>query len=170
MLFVQPEHYSKDSFFTTTMIGSRPGTFSALVAALLLRGTSGLEAPERCWDNITAIYEEHLKFQPEGSTNEYVICPGTYDIGYQYGNGECCENGQYPLIARSNTHYRCGGSSSSCVLAGGDTHVLINDAIFGEGLENAIIEGFTFRSPRRSTSFAASPGSVRFVDCTFEVR
>lgn len=157
---------------------SRLNLFLAVSSSLLLGGgvAAAEERQERdCWDNITAIYEEHLSLQPAGSSNSYTVCPGVYEIGVQYGRGECCRDGQYPMVARANTVYRCGGNRGAdeeCVFQGGDTHVLINDAVFDEALseQGAVFEGFTFRSPTRSTSFASSPGKVKFVDCVFEVR
>jgi len=151
-----------------------------------------------CWDNVTSIYEDHLQHQPPGSHNVYWICPGTYQIGHNYGNGLCCEGGHYPLITRTNTEYRCGydggdtsnkyeNSEHECVFVGGDTHVLINDGIFDDpddtvvndsevhgvprargAIRNAVVDGFTFRSPKRGTTFASAPGDVTFRNCIFE--
>ena len=124
----------------------------------------------KCWNNITAIYYD-LESKPSFSQNTYHICPGIYGIGYQYGRGLCCENGHYPIVARSFTHFKCGPDGSSkngCVFVAGTSHVLINDVIFDEEITGCTIEGFTFKGPRRTTSFAAAAGDITFKDCIFE--
>lgn len=130
-------------------------------------------APRECWDNFTDMYFD-LGRQPAFSTNTYVICPNrTYDIGYKEGNnGDCCANGQLPIVCRANTHFKCGkdGSrSNKCILNGGSDQIVFNEVVFGEELTGVILEGFTFRGPADYTMIGVGGGDVTFLDCLFEV-
>jgi hypothetical protein len=103
-----------------------------------------------------------------------VICPNQiYYIGYQFGVAQCCVDGDYPLVSRANTHFKCGTDGSranNCTLYAGSTHVVYNEFIFDEELTGVIVEGFTFDSPQLMTSVLIGSGDITFVDCLVKVR
>lgn len=131
--------------------------------------TTPTYAPRECWANLTELYID-LERKAPFSLNTYVVCPNqTYDIGYSYGTtGECCNNGDLPIFARANTHFKCGDDGSSgnnCILRGGTASVVFNPFVFNELLSGVKIQGFTFQSPVKTTLFAAGSGDVTFIDC-----
>jgi hypothetical protein len=115
-----------------------------------------------------------LKEKAPFSSNTYVICPNqVYYIGYQYGVGNCCVDGDYPLVSRANTHFKCGEDGSranNCTLVAGSTHVVYNEFVFDEELGGVVVEGFTFDSPQLMTSTLVGSGDIKFVDCVAKVR
>lgn len=135
--------------------------------------TTPTYAPRECWANLTELYID-LERKAPFSLNTYVVCPNqTYDIGYSYGTtGDCCNNGDLPIFARANTHFKCGDDGSSgnnCILRGGTASVVFNPFVFNELLSGVKIQGFTFQSPVKTTLFAAGSGDVTFIDCIVKV-
>ena len=105
----------------------------------------------------------------------FVICPGTImDIGFLVP-GVGLDQGQAPMIARSNTEYLCGEdgkSENNCVLRGGDFGMIAVPVFFREDREvnNVKVSGFTFKGQVQYGAFLAMPGDVSFLDCIFRVR
>jgi hypothetical protein len=133
---------------------------------------SSVLVDDQCWDNFTALFDE-LRTADASSSKTYVICPNRrYSIGYESGPGNCCVDGDLPLVARANTRIQCGSdgsSSNDCVLVGGTSHVIVNDVIFGEDADGSVFQGFTFESPTVSTVIGVGNGNVTFLDCIFKV-
>jgi hypothetical protein len=127
-----------------------------------------------CFSNTTDIFD-HLVDAAPFSTNTYVLCPDTvYNIGFTDSQGSCCEDGDLPLMAKTNTKFQCGQDGSSknnCTLVGGTMQLLITPLTFGETeATNVIIQGITFTKAGLTTTAPALAGDYTFVDCIFEVR
>jgi hypothetical protein len=127
-----------------------------------------------CWDNTTAIFQ-HLVVANPFSTNTYILCPDTvFKVGFTDSQGLCCEDGELPLMARTNTKFQCGEDGSSennCVLVGGTTQVLMNDLTFSETeATNVIFQGLTFVDAGMTASMPNQAGDMTFLDCIFAVR
>jgi hypothetical protein len=130
-------------------------------------------ADRDCWDNFTQIFYDLVQKVPF-SENTYTICPNrVYPVGYAYDDNQCCRDGDFPLVPRANTHFKCGkdGSlSNNCTLIGGSFHVLFNEFVYQEALSGVKVQGFTFQSPELHTVQAAATGSLTFIDCVIKVR
>lgn len=115
-----------------------------------------------CWSNFTQLYFDVERLTPN-STKTYVICPNrTYN-----------KNGDLPIVARANTHFKCGDDGSSrnnCVLYGGSDSVVINDVVWGEPVFGVTIQGLTFQSAVGRTFIGLDSGDVTFLDCIIKVR
>ena len=169
----------KKDMSSTSLFAARNNTMTFVWIAtltLMLRAAAAQTsspANKKCWSNFTLLYFD-LERQATNSTNHtYVICPNqTYNIGYNFGQGECCENGDLPIVTRSNTHFKCGDDGSSrnnCVIYGGSSSVLFNSVIWDEDIYGATIQGFTFQSPVLTTLFGLASGDVTFIDCIIKV-
>jgi hypothetical protein len=128
----------------------------------------------KCWSNSTEIFND-LQASPPFKPNEYILCPNTtFTIGFRNSNGLCCVNGDVPLVARTNTVYKCGHNGSSankCIFDGGEFQVQISPVGLSETTATgAEFHGITFRRPTTSTVLAAQSGDFTFVDCIFKVR
>lgn len=126
-----------------------------------------------CFTNTTQIFD-HLVDQPPFSSNTYILCPNTvFPIGYTDSNGECCEDGDLPLMARSNTRYQCGedgSSANNCTIFGGTLQFLMSPLSFGEEeAANVVAQGLTFTQAGLTTTPAGIAGDLTFLDCIFKV-
>jgi hypothetical protein len=125
-----------------------------------------------CWDNTTRIYD-NLRNQPPFGTNEYILCPNTvYNIGVNK-EGSCCDDGDFPLVGRSNTHYKCGNDGSSennWTFVGGTQQIILDSNWFGEESTDVIIQGITFDNAERFATLPGTVGDFTFRDCIFQVR
>ena len=128
--------------------------------------------PKDCWDNSTQVFVNLYQQKPY-SKNTYILCPNTvYKIGYSV-NGQCCKEGDLPLLGRANTHYLCGKdgkSSNNCTLVLGSIQVLIDEILFQEPTNDVLIQGFTFQAAGSYVTLPSSAGNFTFKDCIFQVR
>ena len=127
-----------------------------------------------CFSNTTHIFE-HLVDQPPFSSNTYILCPNTvFNIGYTNSQGECCDGGDLPLMARSNTRWQCGedgSSANNCTIMGGTLQLLMTPLSFQEEeAANVVAQGLTFTKAGLATTPAALAGDLTYLDCIFEVR
>lgn len=126
-----------------------------------------------CWGNTTLIYQ-HLVEAPPFSSNTYILCPDTvFTIGFTDSQGGCCDDGDLPLMARTNTKYQCGedgSSANNCLISGGTSQVLVNELVFAESEATSVVmQGLTFSDASMTASMPNQPGDVTFVDCIFMV-
>lgn len=127
-----------------------------------------------CWVNTTLIFE-HLSNATPFSSNTYVLCPNTdYNIGFTNSDGVCCEDGDFPLVARTNTKFQCGedgSSANNCRLVGGANQFLMISVVFQEAeATNVVTQGITFTGAGLTTMTPSLAGDFTFIDCIFEVR
>lgn len=157
----------------TTASPSPTAAESPTPAAPVVETTSPSFSPRECWDNFTEVFLDLSRKAPF-STNTYIICPNqSHDIGFRLANGECCEGGEYPMVPRANTHYKCGEDGSlanNCTLLGGSFHILFNDFIFGEELTGVTVSGFNFVRPQLHSVLAVGSGDLTIFDCVIKVR
>ncbi|GKZ01452.1 hypothetical protein MPSEU_001095900 [Mayamaea pseudoterrestris] len=168
----QHQRMMKHPSFCNILLGI--GYLAQQVASQSTNDTSIATPPNgaSCWDNTTEIFN-HLTDAPPFSSNTYIFCPNTvFDIGYTDSNGDCCEDGELPLAARTNTKYQCGedgSSANNCVIFGGSLQLLITALSFSESeVSNFIVQGLTFTRAGLLASAPALPGDVTFLDCIFE--
>lgn len=125
-----------------------------------------------CYDNLDAIYilisNDDTLFQQK----RFVICPGSVmEVGFLVP-GVGIDQGQSPLIPRSNTEILCGEdgkSTNNCIIKGGDFGLIAVPVFFRQdvSINNVQIKGFTFEGQVQYASFIASPGDIAFIDCVF---
>lgn len=108
-------------------------------------------------------------------SREYILCPDTvYEVGI--GVGGNIEDGQFPIVVRSNAHVKCGedgSSANNCVITAGQFAVFLNTYdFFGDlSMDNVIIQGITIQD----ISFAGdvpivcqhNKGSIEFRDIIY---
>lgn len=129
---------------------------------------------EGCYTTLDAIYflisDDDKLFQQK----KFVICPGTVlEIGFLVP-GVGIDQGQAPIIPRSNTEFLCGEdgkSENNCIIKGGDFGVIAVPVFFRQDLSvnNVQIKGFTFEGQVQYAAFVATAGDISFIDCIIRV-
>jgi len=127
---------------------------------------------EGCYNDLDSIYllisDDDMLFQQK----RFVICPGSVmEVGFLVP-GVGIDQGQSPLIPRSNTEFLCGEdgkSENNCIIKGGDFGLIAVPVFFRQDLSinNVQIKGFTFEGQVQYASFVASAGDIAFIDCVF---
>lgn len=125
---------------------------------------------EGCYTTLDAVYllisDDDKLFQQK----RFVICPGSVmEVGFLVP-GVGIDQGQAPIVPRSNTEYLCGEdgkSENNCIIKGGDFGVIAVPVFFRQDLSvnNVQIKGFTFEGQVQYASFVATAGDINFVDC-----
>ncbi|CAB9502731.1 leucine rich repeat [Seminavis robusta] len=125
-----------------------------------------------CYNNLDAIFylisDDDILFQQK----RYVVCPGTIvDVGFLVP-GVGIDQGQTPLIPRSNTEFLCGEdgkSENNCIIRGGDFGLIGVPVFFRQDLavNNVNVSGFTFMGQIQYAVFMATAGDITFNDCIF---
>ena len=153
----------------------------ALAASPVHANLRGLAEPpqrhvwdDKCFTNMTEIYEITRDDSLLNVPKRFVICPGTTVNLARLVPGEGFTDGQSPIIPRSNTEYLCGedgASKNNCKLVGGDFGVIAVPVFFRQDtqVKNVKIKGFTFKGQKQYHSFSAYPGDITFEDCIFKV-
>lgn len=104
----------------------------------------------------------------------FVMCPGTVmNVGFIVA-GVGVNQGNAPIVARSNTEFLCGEDGkpeNNCIFRSGDFGVVAVPIFFRQDLSisNVIIRGFTFEGQNQYSFFTASPGDIMIQDCIFRV-
>ena len=140
---------------------------SLVLLLLALPAVSG-----ECISNLTVLSEVVFS-SPVFDLVEYTLCPNTvYQVGDVVG-GQCCRDGDSPLILRSNTIIQCGEDGSranNCTFLGGQSHVTMAFEIFEEVVTGTEVRGMTFGDASVANVLLLGPGNVSFVDCSFSTR
>ena len=128
-----------------------------------------------CYTTLDAVYalisDDDKLFQQK----RFVICPGSVmEVGFLVP-GVGIDQGQAPLIPRSNTEFTCGEdgkSDNNCIIKGGDFGLIAVPVFFRQDLSinNVQIKGFTFEGQVQYAAFVASAGDIAFIDCIIRVR
>ena len=128
-----------------------------------------------CYTTLDAVYalisDDDKLFQQK----RFVICPGSVmEVGFLVP-GVGIDQGQAPLIPRSNTEFTCGEdgkSENNCIIKGGDFGLIAVPVFFRQDLSinNVQIKGFTFEGQVQYAAFVASAGDIAFIDCIIRVR
>lgn len=155
----------------STMAGSNSSNISVPTAAPTF-ATSPPTTAAGCYDNLDAVFFDISDDDKLFQQKLFIICPGTVvDIGFLV-MGTGIDNGQAPIIPRSNTEYRCGENGSvnnKCILRGGDFALIGVPVFFRQDLSvnNVLIKGFTFEGQAQYSVFMAVKGDIVIEDCLF---
>jgi hypothetical protein len=127
-----------------------------------------------CYYSLDDVYflisDDDVLFQQK----RFVICPGSVlDVGFLVP-GVGIDQGQSPLVPRSNTEFLCGEdgkSENNCVIKGGDFGLIAVPVFFRQDLSvnNVLVKGFTFEGQVQYAAFVATAGDITFEDCVFRV-
>jgi hypothetical protein len=138
-----------------------------------------VHAQSSCYRNTTEILvQQTLQVTAEGERNVYTLCPNTiFQLGPSTTPGK-----QSPLVARSNTLFKCGtdgSSANNCVLSGGEsqfwsseTGVFDTDEGAGESgivATDVVVQGITFQDAQHVAILLEAAGDVTFIDCIIRV-
>ena len=153
------------------------GTSLCLVTlAVLFPGAWG-----SCYDS-TGQAMTYLASLPSTTPATIELCPHrVYTIGSQTANIDepndwasllASFDGEPPLLARSNTYYKCGSSGSShenCILLLGQVQFW-SAAFFDEPVTNVLVQGITFETAQSVAILLEEEGDISFEDCVVKVR
>jgi hypothetical protein len=133
-----------------------------------------------CFSNTTKLFHFMLEQEatnPVASASYiYTLCPNTvFNIGIVNERGQCCvDDGMNALVAKSQSHVRCGDSGSSdnnCTLVGGQVQLVSGPSFFQQDAATDVaFQGITFEAAIDTGVLLAHRGDVTFIDCVFKVR
>jgi hypothetical protein len=139
------------------------------------------KAESSCYSNTNDILAT-LRSASAQEAKEFVLCPATeFTIGSLASNAAVADghyendyvDGTAPLMARSNTHYKCGESGSSangCVLKGGNVQFWSHEDTFHEDeATSVVVQGITFEDAQFVALLLENAGSITFIDCIIQV-
>jgi len=143
--------------------------------AISTESPSSTTTQPACYDNLRDVYTYISDDEKLFEQKQFIICPGTViDVGFLVP-GVGLEDGQEPIVPRSNSEYLCGvdgSSDNNCIIRGGDFGVVAVPVFFRQDLSvyNVVVKGFIFEGQNQYAAFMAVPGDVSFIDCVFRVR
>lgn len=133
-----------------------------------------------CYSNTNDILST-LRSASAQVAKEFVLCPATeFSIGSVTSDAvdghheNDYTGGTAPLMARSNTHYKCGETGSSdngCILKGGDVQFWSHEDTFDEDESlSVVVQGITFQDAQFVAILLENAGAITFIDCIIQVR
>jgi hypothetical protein len=157
------------------MMKQMRSSFVALLA--LLVGGLLQNASAFCIDNTQTLVDLERDVTDFSVLRTYTFCPssfltiGTLDVDFNFVG----ISNQPAIPLRPNMHLKCGEEGKRtdlCWFINGDVH-LDATKVLGvtdqDTVDNIIIEGFTFISSYKYSTWATKPGDITFKDCEWRV-